>query len=133
MFTRIVEFVSMPGKTRMLSETIRNKLLPILRVQPGFVDEIVLESDVEPERVLALSFWRTREQADRYNQETYPAVKEVLLASLETDPVVRTFNVASSTTHNVAAARGGVVQPGRSVGDPMPSEYASQLRTGRLA
>jgi heme-degrading monooxygenase HmoA len=105
MFARIVDFVSRPGKTRTLSETIQNKLLPIFRVQPGFVDEIVLESDVEPSRILTLSFWKTREQAERYNQETYPAVKEVLLASLETDPGVRTFNVASSTTHNIAAGR----------------------------
>ncbi len=35
----------------------------------------------------------------------YPAVKEVLLASLETDPVVRTFNVARSTTRNIAMGR----------------------------
>ncbi len=46
MFARIVDFVSSPGKTRILNETIQRKLLPILRVQPGFVDEIVLESDV---------------------------------------------------------------------------------------
>jgi len=105
MFARIVDFVSSRGKTRILNETIQNKLLPILRVQPGFVDEIVLESDVEPDRFLTLSFWKTREQAERYNQETYPAVKEVLLASLETDPVVRTFNVASSTTRNIAMGR----------------------------
>jgi len=105
MFARIVDFVSSRGKTRILNETIQNKLLPTLRVQPGFVDEIVLESDVEPDRFLTLTFWKTREQAEFYNQERYPAVKEVLLASLETDPVVRTFNVASSTTRNIAMGR----------------------------
>jgi heme-degrading monooxygenase HmoA len=105
MFARIEDFVSRPNKTRTLNETIQNKLLPILRVQPGFVDEIVLESDVESNRILTVSFWETREQAERYNQETYPAVKEVLLASLETDPVVRTFNVASSPTHNLGTGR----------------------------
>jgi heme-degrading monooxygenase HmoA len=105
MFARIVDFVSSPGKTRILNETIQRKLLPILRVQPGFVDEIVLESDVEPDRVLTLSIWKTREQAELYSREKYPALKEVLLASLETDPVVRTFNVASSTTRNIPAGR----------------------------
>jgi heme-degrading monooxygenase HmoA len=101
----IVDFVSRSGKTRTLKETIQNKLMPSLRVQPGFVDEIILESDVEPNRVLALSFWKTREQAERYGQERYPAVKEVLLVSLETDPLVRTFNVASSRLHNMTAGR----------------------------
>ena len=105
MFARIVDFVSGPGQTRILKETIQKKLLPSLHVQPGFVDEIVLESDVEPDRVLSLSIWKTREQAERYNQGKYLAVKEVLLASLETDPVVRTFNVASSTTRNISTGR----------------------------
>jgi hypothetical protein len=106
MFARFVDFVTMPGKTRTLTETIQNKLLPILRVQPGFLDEIVLWSDVKPNRVATLSFWKTREQAERYRQETYPAVKEVLLHLLETDPVLRTFNVASSTTRNIGSEAG---------------------------
>jgi heme-degrading monooxygenase HmoA len=101
MFARIVDFVSKPGKTRILTETIQSRLFPILRVQPGFIDEIVLESDVESNRVVTLSLWRTREQAERYNQETYPAVTAVLVGSLEADPVVRTFKVASSTTRNL--------------------------------
>ena len=105
MFARMIDFVSKPGKTRILNETIQSRLFPILRVQPGFVDEIVLESDVEPNRVVTLSFWRTQEQAERYNQETYPAVKAVLVGSLEADPVVRTFTVASSTTRNIADGR----------------------------
>lgn len=102
MFARIVDFVSRPGKTKALNETIQSRLFPILRVQPGFVDEIVLESDVDPNRVVTMSFWRTREQAERYIQETYPAVTAVLIGSLEAEPVVRTFNVASSTTRNPA-------------------------------
>lgn len=101
MFARIVDFVSKPGKTRTLTETIQSRLFPILRVQPGFIDEIVLESDVESNRVVTLSLWRTREQAERYNQETYPAVTAVLVGSLEGDPVVRSFKVASSTTRNL--------------------------------
>jgi hypothetical protein len=40
MFARIVDFVSRPGKTRILTETIQSRLFPILRVPPGFIDEI---------------------------------------------------------------------------------------------
>lgn len=123
MFARTVDLVSSRGKTRILNETIHNKLLPILRVQPGFVDEIVLESDVEPDRFLTLSFWKTREQAELYNQETYPAVKEVLLASLETDPVVRTFNVARAPRLATSHGQGGVGRLGRSGGEPVTSGH----------
>jgi len=68
--------------------------------------------------VLALSFWKSREQEERYSQETFPAVQEVLRASLEADPVVRTFNVASSSTHNIAAAGRPNAAPGSSLGEP---------------
>jgi heme-degrading monooxygenase HmoA len=104
MFARIVDFISRPGKTKALSETIQGRLFPILRVQPGFVDEIVLESSVDPNRVVTVSFWRTREQAERYSQETYPAVIAVLVGSLAADPVVTTFNVVSSTTRSLVVS-----------------------------
>jgi len=116
MFARIVDFVSRPGKTRSLNKIIQSRLFPILSVQPGFLDEIVLESDVEPNRIVTLSFWKTREQAERYNQETYPAVKEVLVASLLVDPVVRTFNVMNSTTHNIAGQH-VLVRPAMPLGE----------------
>jgi len=39
--------------------------VPILKKQNGFVDEIVLVSDAEQDRVLGLSFWNAREDAER--------------------------------------------------------------------
>ncbi len=105
MFTRIVDFIGTRGKTRDLKEAIQTKILPILRGQPGFVDEIVLESDIEPDRVLALSFWRSREDAERYNREQYSKVKESLRGMLESEPVVKTFNVTSSTAHKIAPGK----------------------------
>jgi len=59
MFTRVVELVSKQRKARELSSTINEKIVPILKKQPGFVDEIVLVSDADSNRVLALSFWKT--------------------------------------------------------------------------
>ncbi len=64
MFTRVVELVSKQGKARELSSTINDKIVPILKKQPGFADEIVLVADADSNRVLALSFWKTREDAD---------------------------------------------------------------------
>ena len=105
MFTRTVEVTTKRGKARDLATLINDKVLPILKIQTGFVDETVLVSDPEPNRVLALSFWNTREDAKRYQQEQYPAIHEMIRHLLETDPLVRTFNVDSSTTHNIAAGK----------------------------
>ena len=105
MFTRIVEVTAKSGKAKELSNTINDKVLPILKKQAGFVDETVLVSDPEPNRVLAISFWNTREDAERYHREQYPKIQEMLKNLLETEPLIRTFEVHSSTTHRIVAGK----------------------------
>jgi hypothetical protein len=56
MYTRVVELTTKPEKARELCAEIDEKVLPILKKQAGFVDETVLASDTESNRVLALSF-----------------------------------------------------------------------------
>src|ERR1039457_7585254 len=99
MFTRTVEVTTKSGKAKELSNIINDKVLPILKDQTGFLDETVLVSDTEPNRVLAISFWNTKEDAERYQREQYPAIHEMIRPLLDADPVVRTFNVDTSTTH----------------------------------
>jgi hypothetical protein len=52
MFTRVVELISKSGKAKELSDTINEKVVPILKKQRGFVDETVLVSDADP-----ITFW----------------------------------------------------------------------------
>jgi len=105
MFTRTVELTPKSGRARELANIINDKVLPILKKQKGFVDETVLVSDTENNRVLSLSFWNSNEDAERYQQEQYPAIHEMVRHLLEAEPVVRTFNVDSSTTHRIAAGK----------------------------
>lgn len=104
MFTRLVEATTKPGKARELSTTIAEKVLPILRKHNGFVDEITLVSEREPNRVLALSFWKTKEDAERYQREDFPKVKELLRPQLESDPRIEHFEVDTSTVHRIGKA-----------------------------
>ncbi len=105
MFARIVEVTTKPGKAKELSNTIYEKAQPILKKQTGFVDETVLASNTDPDRVLAISYWNTKEDAERYHQDQYPAIHEMIRPLLDADPVVRTFNVDSSTTHKIAVSK----------------------------
>ena len=101
MYTRVVEITSKSGRAREVCNTIEDKVVPILRKQTGFVDETVLVSDAEPNRVLGLSFWNSKEDAERYHREQYPQIHEMLKHLLETEPQIRTFDVQSSTTHRI--------------------------------
>ncbi|HKF22777.1 MAG TPA: antibiotic biosynthesis monooxygenase [Candidatus Angelobacter sp.] len=105
MFTRVVEITAKAGKARELSRTINDKVLALLRSQTGFVDEVILVSDQHPDRVLAMSFWNTKDDAEKYNRETYPKVNEIIRGSIEGSPKVQTFDVEQSTVHKIAAGK----------------------------
>ena len=105
MYTRAVELTTKPGKANELAKTIQEKALPILKKQPGFVDEVVLISDKDANNVVGVSFWQNKEDAERYHREQFPKIHELVKHLVETDPVVRTFEVHSSTTHRIAAGK----------------------------
>ena len=78
MFSRVVAVRTKPEKARQFAKTIQDKVLPILEEQPGFVDEIILVSDTQPDEILALSFWKSQQDAERYTHEQYPRINELI-------------------------------------------------------
>jgi heme-degrading monooxygenase HmoA len=105
MFTRLVEVNTKPGKAREVCSVIRDKVLPILKNQNGFVDEITLVSTSNPNRVIAMSFWKTKDDADRYSQQQFQTVTSLIRNQVEGDPTVDTFDLDTSTIHKIAAGK----------------------------
>jgi quinol monooxygenase YgiN len=105
MFTRIVECHVKPEKREDLTHKLRNDVLPVLQKQPGFVDLIGLTSETEPERLLSISFWNNKEDAERYHREHYNRLVDMLRPMLKRDPQINTYTVDTSTTHRIAVSR----------------------------
>ena len=103
MFTRVVELKTKSGKSKELTNTINEKVVPILKKQRGFLDEIVLVSDNETDHVLGISFWDTREDAERYHREQFPTTQDSVRHLLEAEPLIRTFNVHTYLGQKIAA------------------------------
>ena len=78
---------------REVIRALREKVTPVLRAQPGFVEQFVLSSDSEPDRVLAVTLWSRREHAEWFHRHHYSAIRQTLEPLLEFEPVIRTFNV----------------------------------------
>jgi hypothetical protein len=90
----------------MLSDytrTFENDVLPLLRKQKGFKDEITLSNPSSLE-VIAISLWENKATADGYNTNTYPEVLRSLARMIDGTPKVQTFEAVTSTFHNVAVA-----------------------------
>jgi len=105
MFTRIVECQTRPGKQEELTEKLRHEVLAILQRQPGFVDLITLHDDADEERVVCLSFWKTREDAENYHRNYYSQIVSTLKSLLTSTPELEIFQVDDSTVHRIAARK----------------------------
>jgi heme-degrading monooxygenase HmoA len=78
-----------------------NEILPTLKKQSGFVDEILLLGD-ESNQAVGLCFWKTREDAKRYQSQVFPQQVDKVKDVIDGVPRVRDFTVASSETFNIA-------------------------------
>jgi heme-degrading monooxygenase HmoA len=92
-----------PNSATQFSQTMEKKVLPILRSQKGFRDEITLIATGGTEAI-GVSFWESRDQAETYNTSKYSEVMKELANVTEGTPRVETFDVANSTVHKIAAA-----------------------------
>ena len=101
MFARNVSFHL---KTNMLSDYSRafdKDILPILRKQHGFKDEITFASPGGVD-VTAISLWDNKANAESYNTNAYPEVLKAMAKFIEGTPKVQTSEVVNSTLHNIA-------------------------------
>lgn len=98
--------VSFRIKANMQSDYIHafeNQILPLLRKQKGFKEEIALCNPGTPEAV-SISLWEHKSNADDYNTRIYPEVLKALGNVIDGTPRVQTFETVVSTFHNVPAS-----------------------------
>lgn len=101
MFARSVSIRLKPNSVAEFNRAFENEILPLLRKQKGFRDELAL-IDPNGSEILAISLWDQKENADAYSRETYPEVLKTLGKVVTGTPQVHTHNVSSSTFHKIS-------------------------------
>ena len=95
--------VSIHLKSNMLSDytrTFDKDVLPLLRKQNGFKDEITFSSSGGTD-LTAISLWDNKANAEAYNTNAYPEVLKTLARFIEGTPKVQTGEVVNSTFHKI--------------------------------
>ena len=103
MYSRNVTFKLRAKSTAEFTRILEGEVIPLLRRQRGFEDEI---SFIAPERneAVAISLWDKKDDAETYHQKTYPEVLKALSKVIEGTPKVEIFEVGNSTSHQIAAS-----------------------------
>lgn len=102
MYARQVSMQLKPDSRIDFIQTLESEIVPLLRKQKGFKDEIAF-LDPESKDVVAVSLWDSKESAEAYNRGPYAEVTKILSKLVQVTPRLRTFEVANSTFHNIAA------------------------------
>jgi hypothetical protein len=103
MFARRVYMHLKPNSVAELTRRLEKEIIPLLRKQKGFQDEITFVAPSGTE-AFGISLWDRAESAEAYNRGTYPEVTKLLATVVDGPPQVETYNVANSTFHKIAAA-----------------------------
>jgi hypothetical protein len=103
MFARRVSMQLKPNSVPEFTKRIEKDILPLLRKQTGFKDEITFIGPGET-KASGISLWENKENAETYNRGMYSEVKKFLAGVVEGTPQVETYEVSNSTFHKIAAA-----------------------------
>jgi len=92
---RSVRFDIARDKNDEFHSLFKNEVLPTLKKQAGFKDELLLVKD---QHVLAISFWNDMDAARNYESTAYPQLDRKLRPLMSGQPTVETFKYDSLST-----------------------------------
>ena len=102
MYARNVMIHLKPNSVSEFTQTLEKDILPLLRKQKGFTDEITFLA-ADGRDAVAISLWDRKESADQYGRDTYPQVLKGLTSLVEGTPEVQAYEVGNSTFHKIAS------------------------------
>ena len=100
MFARNVHLHLKPNTATMFTKTLEKDVLPLLRKQPGFQEEVAF---INGDEAYAMSFWESKEKAEQYGRAAYPDVLKALSTVVQGTPEVLSYEVCSSTIPKITA------------------------------
>lgn len=102
MYARRVMMDLKPQSRAEFTQKLEAEVIPLLRKQKGFQDEIAFV-DPAGKEAFAVSLWDTKESAEAYNSGPYAEVTKLLSKWIDGTPRVKTYEVVNSTFHKIAA------------------------------
>ena len=102
MFARLVNMRLKHNVVYEFNMTMERDVLPLLRKQKGFRDELTLVASNGID-VVKVSLWDRRQDAENYDCEAYTQVQEMLSEVTEGTPQVQNYDVSLSTAHETIA------------------------------
>jgi heme-degrading monooxygenase HmoA len=104
MFARIVEFVPKFEKKDELVKIVRNEVLPVLKNQPGFLEILPFEPETRTEKMITITLWAEKKDAERYEREALAKVEQIVKPYLNSPITFKYYTVETSVCRHFVEA-----------------------------
>jgi len=104
MFARTLELTVKAEKKPELIKKAKAEILPVLHKQIGFVQVFALENEVELNKAFIVTLWHTKMDAERYERETFPKIKQILEPYLVVPPVTKFYTVEETISERLISS-----------------------------
>jgi heme-degrading monooxygenase HmoA len=102
MFARKVSLQLKHNSTKDFTKKLESDVIPLLRKQQGFQDEITFTAR-DGKEAFGISLWDRKESAEAYGNGPYTQVQKMLEDVIDGTPRIETYEVSTSTCHKVGA------------------------------
>jgi len=96
MFARILEMTPKPDKRDDIANVVKAEVLPILKMQAGFLEILPLIPELPNDRYLVISLWAERRYVEKYERETFLKIQDLMRPYLVVPIVARPYTVETS-------------------------------------
>jgi hypothetical protein len=103
MYARKVTMKLKPNKSAEFTKRLEADVIPLLRKQKGFQNEIAFAANGGKE-AFGISLWDRKESADAYEKNTYAQVTKMMESVIDGTPDVDGYEVSASTFPKSPAA-----------------------------
>lgn len=103
MYARMVKGQFKPEKFEFVRKTLETDVIPLLKKQKGFRDEMSFFDENHKEGY-AISFWENKADLELYRRDVYPTVHEKMADAFVGKPTAHEFEISNSTWYKIHAA-----------------------------
>ena len=103
MYARMVKGQFKPDKFDFVTRTLEKDVIPLLKKQHGFKDELSF-FDRNLKEGYAISFWDNKADLEKYERDIYPKVHEKMAEAFVSNPTAHDFEISNSTWYKIHAA-----------------------------
>ncbi len=101
MIARRFEVNLRPERSNEFRNLYENEILPIIRRQPGFLDELALVTETNTSRYIVITLWKTKTDVENYQKREFQRVLEMLKPFLAGTPTMEYLTVEHTSFRKV--------------------------------